>query len=72
MVEANWMNERDWPYQEAEVESDDDGVGDGEGGEFDRPEVASKGLRDDVHRVGGDPAEDRWPHDLPELLRLDP
>ena len=52
-------------YQEAKIETDDDGVGDGDGGELNLAEVAGEGLRDDVHRERGDAAEDRRPHNHP-------
>ncbi|KAK4752580.1 hypothetical protein SAY87_021378 [Trapa incisa] len=45
---------------QVEIESDDDGVGYGEG------------LGDDVHAVGNDTVEDCGAWDLRELLRLDP
>lgn len=38
-------------YEEAEIEADDDGVGDRDGGELDIAEVAGEGLGDDVHGV---------------------
>ena len=61
-----------YAYHEAVVEADDDGVGDGDGGELEVAEVPGEGLRDDVHAVGGDAAEDGRPHDLPQLPRLRP
>jgi len=59
-------------YHEAEAEADDDGVGDGDGGELEVAEVAGEGLRDDVHAVGDDAAEDGRRHDVPQLPRLLP
>jgi len=59
-------------YHEAEVEADDDGVGDGDGGELEVAEVSREGLRDDVHAVGDDAAEDGRRHDVPQLPRLLP
>lgn len=52
-------------YQEAKIEADDDGVGNGDGSEFDLTEVAGEGLSYDIHGVGGDAAEDGGAHYLP-------
>lgn len=52
-------------YQEAESEADDDGVGNGDGSEFNVSKVPGKGLGDDVHAVGSDAAEDGGTHDVP-------
>lgn len=59
-------------YQEAEVEADDDVIGDGDGGELEVAEVAGEGLGDDEHGIGGDAAEDGGAHYVPELLGFDP
>lgn len=59
-------------YHESEIESDDDCVGDGHGGELEVPEVAGEGLGDDVHAVDHHSAERGWADDPPQLLRLDP
>lgn len=52
-------------YQEAKIEADDDGVGNGDGSEFDLTEVAGEGLSYDIHGVGGDAAENGGAHYLP-------
>ena len=61
-----------YAYHEAVVEANDDGVGDGDGGELEVAEVPREGLRDDVHAVGDDAAEDGRRHDDPQLPRLLP
>lgn len=52
-------------YQEAEVEADDDSVGNRNRSKLDFTEVAGEGLGDDVHRVGSDAAEDGGTDDVP-------
>jgi hypothetical protein len=61
-------------HHEAVVDSDDEGVGEGDCRELEVTEVAGgdEGLRDDVHAVGGDAAENGRLHDSPQLLRLCP
>ncbi|KAL8226330.1 hypothetical protein R6Q57_016162 [Mikania cordata] len=54
--------------EKAEVEADDDAGGDGDGGELHVAEVTGEGLGDDVHREGGDTAEDGGAHYVPKLL----
>lgn len=61
-----------YAYQESEVESSDDGGGDGEGGELEVADVADEGLRDDVDPVERHPLEDGRPHDPPQQLALRP
>ncbi|KAL6960055.1 hypothetical protein U1Q18_050582, partial [Sarracenia purpurea var. burkii] len=59
-------------YQETKIETDNDGVSDGEGGEFEFTEVAGEGLGDDVSGKGGDAGEDGRADDVPQLLGFDP
>ena len=54
-----------YTYEEAEVEANDDGVGDGDGSELNFAEVAGEGLGDDVHGEGGHAAEDGGAHNMP-------
>jgi hypothetical protein len=62
----------DAAYQEAEVESGDDGGGDGEGRELAVAEVAGEGLADHVHAVERQAHEHGRADDLPQLLGLLP
>ena len=52
-------------YQKAELEANDDSVGYGDGSEFNLTEMTSKGLCDDVHRVGRNTAEYSRTNDAP-------
>ena len=58
--------------QKTEIETDDDVVGDGYGGEFEVSEVSREGLSYDQHRIGRYSRQYCGSHNVPKLLRLVP
>nr|GMD96508.1 hypothetical protein DY000_00015351 [Ipomoea batatas] len=59
-------------YKEAEIEADDDGVRNGDGGELHLAQMPGEGLGHDVHGERRHAAEDGGAHYVPQLFRFDP
>nr|GME00366.1 hypothetical protein Iba_chr15fCG4700 [Ipomoea batatas] len=64
--------ERCRTYKEAEIEADDDGVRNGDGGELHLAQMPGEGLGHDVHGKRRHAAEDGGAHYVPQLFRFDP